>query len=342
MDARFQFTSAPRTSRALASALALLLVCAPAFGNRYKLIDLGSDVLPRSINDRDEILASKKVGRREYVYLLYRGGHWREVGKSDGDNIDPVALNQRGDIVGRGASHTPGVWLNAKRFEPLGAPGGVTQLSGISESRAVAGVRRNETFSCFEMQWQGKFTKIELPVPRSDCQTAQGISENGWVAGFFNIEQDNILIAQRAFVWKGKGQAVDLGTLSHAPLANAVALDINGWGQIVGYSETDEKTEHAFVWGGGTLRDIGDSDKYPHTIAFLINNRGEIVGTGTDTRDVGHLLRFDHGEMIDLATEVVNLGAMTLSGLFGLNDLGKMVGSALLDGEVHGVVLVPD
>src|SRR5262249_40934588 len=83
----------------IAAALALALACAPSLANRYKLIDLGANVYPRSINDRDEILASKRGHDGEYFYLLYRDGRWRKFDKADGDSIYPLALNQRGDIV---------------------------------------------------------------------------------------------------------------------------------------------------------------------------------------------------------------------------------------------------
>ena len=49
-------------------------------------------------------------------------------------------------------------------------------------------------------------------------------------------------------------------------------------GVVVGYSETTEGQQHAFVWVKGIMTDLGTLSGDSYSIAWGINPRGEIVG----------------------------------------------------------------
>jgi probable HAF family extracellular repeat protein len=66
----------------------------------------------------------------------------------------------------------------------------------------------------------------------------------------------------------------DLGTLGGS---YSVARGINPSGVVVGYSETTEGQQHAFLWSKGVMTDLGTLDG-SYSIAWGINPRGEIVG----------------------------------------------------------------
>jgi probable HAF family extracellular repeat protein len=53
------------------------------------------------------------------------------------------------------------------------------------------------------------------------------------------------------------------------------ANDINDRGQVVGYSQTNDTSYHAFLWQNGKMRDLTPNDAESSAIA--INNRGQVL-----------------------------------------------------------------
>ena len=72
-------------------------------------------------------------------------------------------------------------------------------------------------------------------------------------------------------------RVTDLGTVG-GPIASA--NDINDRGDIVGWSFTAAGAEHAFLFTGGSMTDIGPSISKGWSAATGINNAGKIVGWG--------------------------------------------------------------
>ena len=73
----------------------------------------------------------------------------------------------------------------------------------------------------------------------------------------------------------------DLGTLGGS---NSAAYSINRTGKVTGYSETS-KNEHAFLYNGGLMTDIGDllKNSLPNSFGYGINEAGHIAGTAYDS-----------------------------------------------------------
>lgn len=72
------------------------------------------------------------------------------------------------------------------------------------------------------------------------------------------------------------GGVLELGTLGGA---ESSALDINGNGQIVGWSSLPNGDTRAFLWSPGTgMRSLGTLGG-ENSVAYGINDRGEVVGT---------------------------------------------------------------
>jgi len=68
----------------------------------------------------------------------------------------------------------------------------------------------------------------------------------------------------------------DLGTLGGT---SSVASSINDRGQVVGYSQTASGELHAFLWGKGTMTDLGTLGGNFSEAAAIINDRGQVVGS---------------------------------------------------------------
>jgi len=143
-------------------------------------------------------------------------------------------------------------------------------------------------------------------------------------------------------IWKD-GVFEDLGSLE--PRSGAIGYAINNQGHVVGYGGVNEGEQlHAFLWSGGVMKDIGASGRFKYTAATSISENGLIVGyanynnTGTFRE---HAVRFADGRVIELATEVSDLGGWKLKAATGVNNDGVIAGWGTLDGKLHGFMLVP-
>ena len=137
----------------------------------------------------------------------------------------------------------------------------------------------------------------------------------------------------RAFYWRN-GMMQDLGTLGTG--TDAVAGLINELGQVVGMSYTNAipspicpdfgfaLTTSTFIWDEKTgMRDIGGLGG-TCTLAFDLNNRGQIVGDASRVDD-----QFHHPFVWDAETGITELP--TNAGLYGdaraITDRGEAVGT---------------
>ena len=156
------------------------------------------------------------------------------------------------------------------------------------------------------------------------------INERGQVVGESDIKaQDEFgYDLSHAFLWQN-GAMRDLGTLG-GPESTAYA--INEQGQVVGESDIKRRTKdgytikHAFLWQNGGMTDIGAFKRAPgdrlglppESLAFAINERGQILGSS----DYGSFV-WQQGKRRMIGT----LGGRE-SDADALSDRGEVVGGA--------------
>jgi probable HAF family extracellular repeat protein len=143
------------------------------------------------------------------------------------------------------------------------------------------------------------------------CSFATGINDRGEVVGYSDVAET----AAHAFLWR-RGTMTDLGTLGGAESA---ATAINQRGEVVGWSDTAAGERHAFRWRRGTMTDLGTLPGDSLSLAYGINDRGQVVGQSSSGP-----VRWQRGAMTRLASPK---GA-TYGAAFDINNRGDIVGYA--------------
>jgi probable HAF family extracellular repeat protein len=111
----------------------------------------------------------------------------------------------------------------------------------------------------------------------------------------------------------------DLGTLGGW---DSVAYGINNAGQVVGWAHPADQSRHAFLWSGGSMRDLGPG------AAYAINDTGQVVGYAVVADGPYHAVLWSGGSMRDLGT----LGGRDTAA-YGINNASQVVGRAGVQGD---------
>ena len=111
--------------------------------------------------------------------------------------------------------------------------------------------------------------------------------------------------------------------------AKTRAVDVNDGNEIIGIAQTAEGDDHAVLWTGGDVVDLG-----VFTPA-AINNASQIVGSLTDSA-----VLWDDGELIDLNDCLPGESGWHLLHANDINDAAQIVGWGVNpDEEIHGFLL---
>jgi uncharacterized membrane protein len=172
--------------------------------------------------------------------------------------------------------------------------------------------------------WGQNYSVQVIPTPGPGA-AASAVNDLGWVVGSYGTPDGD----SRGFVWDG----ATCQTLAPLPGdAISVALSINTFGHIVGYSEHSSGIPRAVIWARTTqgvwaVSALGTLADAAWSVANKINSRGDIAGVAALTSGQVHaFLRTYTGGVTDLST----MGQLSSTGeteATGLNSVGKTVGT---------------
>jgi probable HAF family extracellular repeat protein len=255
----------------------------------------------------------------------------------------PIAngVNNSGQVVGQDSAYLPYLWQNGTTTElcTLGGPGGLA--NDINNHGQVVGESSTASGSEHPFLWQnGTMTDLGT-LPGYPFGGASRINDSGQVAGTVSLNGSSS--GEHAFVWTPTtpngttGVMKDLGTFKTGQKSAASGLNNNG--QVVGCADLSESgghltVQHAFLWQGGKMTDLGtlvstNHNSLAESTACGINDNGQVVGESSGSGGNQDAFLWQNGVMTDLNTLIPSNSGWRLATAFAINNVGTNRGSGL-------------
>ena len=231
------------------------------------------------------------------------------------------------------------------------------QVVGIAEKSTESGCYAPTSPQVFDVEaviWGPRAGQIQtLPhLPGDATSWATGINDRQQVVGVSgDCASPNLTepVPQHGVIWQN-GTVTTLGSLGGT--LETFPWAINSKGQVVGDSSIPCMPDssgncvihiHAFLWEEGTMRDLGVLLGDTDSIAFGLNDKGEVVG-GSLSQSSARAFLWQNGMITDL-NSLVTPGSTPLYLLLGndINSRGEIATYAFdqSNGEYHAALVIP-
>jgi probable HAF family extracellular repeat protein len=326
--------------RVFASAALLIVATAAHASSLYKVKDLGTlggDISFGAAITHGKLVVGSSTDTTadppSYRAFLYRAGVMTNLGALwDGGDSFAIGVNASGQACGYAT------WTDYLGHAVIYANGGiediaaarpdflVSEANGINSAGHLAGMEYGakdyQPHAFFYVD--GRFTIFDAP------SSGNGLNDRDQMVG----QVDSI-----ATIFD-HGRTMALGSLGGGySEGNA----INDAGEATGWSlMADGVSYHAFVRRRGALHDLGTLGG-PQAQGMAINGLGVVVGWAYRMDIEQHAFVAFDGHMVDLNAllDPVSGQGWTLGNASGIDNLGRIVGTGIHDGQYHAFELTP-
>ncbi len=308
----------------------------------YQITDIGplpgiTTTVPSQItgiNNSGDVIGRAPVGGSPSAQV--NGFIWnKNKGFSDLGWLTPWAINDQGDITGGNPYGQAFIISKNSLQQPPSTASSLGGAWGINASGHLAGVLQQYAASPPQaIVWKSADEVTNLSQLYGERGYAFDINNSGSVVGS---------LGNHGYIWN------EVTGLTYIDIqkADSTAWSINENGQVVGWlsdKSSNRRGYSSFIWDGGQLTII-DNLNSEQSMAFGINALGQVVGTHRNSLNYNsmgdaYVWDQDHG-MLDLDSLVVGSDQWQLNEANGINDLGQIVGTGLLNGQRHGYLLTP-
>lgn len=269
-----------------------------------------------AVNDFGVVAGQSRGPSEQTQATLWLRDQVIDLGTLGGGYSAAFGLNNRGQVVGYSGTEgedVPFVWSDGEMHAIPGIPSG--RANAINDRGQVVG-------TAYEGGWVRAFIydgeELRYLSSTNGYVTASSINNRGQVVGSIGIGDGRY----RAYLWEdgvftdleGLGGNYDVGT------------DINDHGVVVGGS-FDGLNEHAVVWIDSRVSTLGVNEFFGegYSVAWSINNRGEIVGENNS--GWARAFYYRAGNVVDL-NAITRSPSLPNNYAVAINQWGAIVGAA--------------
>ena len=300
--------------------------------------------LPRVNRLRDSIGTTRTVLDELRAHLEFRDGRLIDLTELAGAPTIATDLNDHPQVVGAvlGKDDRDAfIWDEAGGFRLLPNPfGGSTMAMGIDDSGRVVGSARFEGFVPPQAAvWDdGVLQRLELDLSVDHASIATGISDDGWIAGYYRDTRTVAVFPTQAFAYHD-GEVIHLGTLGGA---GSLALDVGVGGRVIGEAQNDAGAWRAFLWFDDDMTDLGALGG-AESRALALNAHGQIVGEAMTAAGAMRGFVWQDGTIVDVNDHLPPDSGLTVIAVTGINDSGHMIAVAVDgSGNQRAVLIIPE
>jgi uncharacterized membrane protein len=313
---------------------------------RYDLIDLGviqgPGVNPQAMNRHGRMTGSAVLSDAEHLVLATGDGTVQDLGMLAETFSVGLGISSNQIIVGVGENATQGqaqafIWTSATGIQAL--PGVTDTLhssaSGVNNAGIAVGhvdvvVDPFPVTTPYAVRWVNLVPQVLAGTPSG----ANTINQSGQIGG---------VIGSNGIIWGADGSIAE--TLTYPDATSSVSV-LNDRGQaLVSVSDT---IGHLIRWQAGVSTPLAQpSDGFSESLfcgAGGMNLFGWIVGSCTRDPAIdgtsNHAFLWQATTPVDLNTLIEAPGYIVISAS-DINDFGMVTGQAVVGGQTHGVLLVP-
>lgn len=293
---------------------------------------------------------SVRTGGAQAFFWTQSGGIFALSNLPDRAFCVSNAANNTGLVVGTcastlfGTSRLPTIWQGGVVSQlPLPAGETLGDANDVNASGVAVGSINSGSLQRAAIYSPGNTTVItQTTAGGSFFTTAFGINDSGRIVGT-GIDPSNAARNVGMVYEIGSGSATEVGAL---PGANgALAFGVGNGGHVVGSSMMNQGSGLPFIWtqAGGMVAiplPIGTTQGS----ARAVNTSGRAVGTASSAFAIPFL--YDGAATYRLADLIPagtgwDLSTNTSSSALGISDTNVIVGTGVLNGQVHAYAMVP-